>query len=94
MTFMIENLVSEEEKHGLKEIFNKIDTNFSGHIDKQELAAGMKKLGVKNVEEEVEKIFKFCDEDGNGEIGFTEWCTATINKEILLETSRLRKAFN
>ena len=94
MTFMIENLVSNEEKKGLKRIFDDIDKDFTGSIDKQEMAAAFRKMGIANVKEEVDKIFAFVDQDGTGEIEFTEWCTATINKDILLSPSRLRKAFN
>ena len=57
MTFMIENLVTNEEKAGLKKIFDDIDTNFTGSIDKQEMAAAFRKMGIANVKEEVGKIF-------------------------------------
>ena len=33
------------------------------------------------------------DTDGNGEIDFTEWCAATINKNELFCDENLREAF-
>ena len=32
--------------------------------------------------------------DHSGTIEFTEWCIATIDKQLLLTTDRLRRAFN
>ena len=86
MTFMVENLVSIEEKRDLKIVFDEIDVNLDGSISPEELYDYFKKIRMPNVQEEVDKIFKIADADGSGTIEFTEWCTATIDKKILLTT--------
>lgn len=40
-------------------------------------------------EEEVDKILARVDADGSGEIDYSEWMVATINKEKLLSTEKL-----
>ena len=67
-----------------KKVFETMDKDHNGHIDREELAAGLTKMGVKNVDQEVEKIFMMADNDGSGTIEFTEWVTATIDKKLLL----------
>ena len=44
-------------------------------------------------ETEVDKIMAAADADGNGEIEYSEWITATINKERLLSDEKLMAAF-
>jgi calcium-dependent protein kinase len=52
--------------------------------------------GVKDPEkivEEVDKLFKAADIDGNGELDYSEWQIATINKRNILQEDKLRGAF-
>lgn len=44
-------------------------------------------------EEEVDKIMKMVDSDGSGEIDYSEWVVATINKTRLLSDEKLDQAF-
>ena len=41
----------------------------------------------------VEKLFQQIDLDGSGEIDYSEWVMATINKEQLLTPEKLSQAF-
>jgi calcium-dependent protein kinase len=45
-------------------------------------------------EAEVDKILERVDADGSGEIDYSEWVVATINKENLLSDVKLKQAFN
>jgi calcium-dependent protein kinase len=45
-------------------------------------------------EEEVDKILAKVDANGSGEIDYSEWVVATINKEKLLSTEKLKAAFS
>ena len=45
-------------------------------------------------EEEVLKILEVADADGNGDIEYSEWVIATINKRNLLTDEKLQTAFN
>lgn len=44
-------------------------------------------------EAEVDKIIERADADGNGEIEYSEWVIATINKFDLLSDEKLKTAF-
>ena len=43
--------------------------------------------------EKANAIFDKADTDGSGNIDFSEWCTATINQNQLLNEGNMRAAF-
>jgi len=43
--------------------------------------------------EEVDRVFKVADSDGNGELDYSEWQVASINKYSILQEEKLREAF-
>ena len=45
-------------------------------------------------EAEVDRIMAVADADGSGEIDYSEWVVATINKQKLLSNEKLEAAFN
>ena len=45
-------------------------------------------------EEEVDRIMMVADTDGSGEIDYSEWVVAAINKTTLLTNEKLEAAFN
>jgi calcium-dependent protein kinase len=45
-------------------------------------------------EEEVDRIMKIADADGSGEIDYSEWVVATMDKRKLLTNEKLEVAFN
>lgn len=47
-----------------------------------------------SAEEEVERIMRVADTDGSGEIDYSEFVVATINKRKLLSNEKLEAAFN
>lgn len=49
---------------------------------------------AENIEEEVDKIMMQVDTDGSGEIDYTEFVIATMNRQKLLSRERLQAAFN
>lgn len=44
-------------------------------------------------EEEVDKILRLADIDGSGEIDYSEWLVATLNKQNLISDEKLQIAF-
>lgn len=42
----------------------------------------------------VDRIFKLVDVDNSGEIDFSEFVTATVNRSELLQEEKLKQAFN
>ena len=62
-------------------------------LSKDELLQGYREIYGDMAETEVDKIMAAADADGNGEIEYSEWITATINKERLLSDEKLMAAF-
>ncbi|CAN6276587.1 unnamed protein product [Urochloa humidicola] len=87
-----ENLSAEEIK-GLKQMFNNMDTDNSGTITVEELKEGLRKLGSKISEAEVQKLMEAVDVDKSGSIDYTEFLTAMMNKHKLEKEEDLIRAF-
>ena len=67
-----ENDEAENEQF-LKEAFDFFDKDASGYIDKSELKATIEHMGQKVSAEELEKMMKEADTDGDGQISFEEF---------------------
>lgn len=94
---MVSHLATKKMHDELRKAFNQWDENGDGFIQRHEFINGYKKVHQdKNEEEVIERanaIFDAADVDGSGEIDFSEWCTATINKNELLNEKNLKAAF-
>ncbi|KAM6543647.1 hypothetical protein CsatB_008094 [Cannabis sativa] len=87
-----ENL-SEEEIHGLKQMFNNMDTDGSGTITIEELKTGLSRLGSKLSEAEIQQLMEAADVDRNGTVEYDEFITATMHRHRLERDENLYKAF-
>ncbi|KAK8551751.1 hypothetical protein V6N13_120188 [Hibiscus sabdariffa] len=88
-----ENLSSEEEIKGLKQMFNNIDTDGSGTITLEELRVGLARLGSKLTEPEIKQLMDAADVDKNGSIDYIEFVTATMHRHRLEREDNIHKAF-
>ena len=77
----------------LQKAFKVLDTNCDGKLSRDELIDGYRKIYGELAESEVDKILARVDANGSGEIDYSEWIVATINKEKLLSKDKLRAAF-
>jgi calcium-dependent protein kinase len=50
--------------------------------------------GAEHAKEEVDRIFTLVDVDQSGEIDFSEFVAASVNKDNLLQDSKLKAAFD
>lgn len=57
----------------LKEIFDEVDINKSGSIDKKELFSALKDSNIEISEEDIINTFKKADKDGSNNISFEEF---------------------
>lgn len=94
MTYIVSQLVTNEEIENTQEIFQALDTNKDGRLSRDELITGYRKIYGDFAEDEVDKIITMADLDGNGEIEYSEWLVATINRKQLLTNEKLRNAFS
>jgi calcium-dependent protein kinase len=63
-------------------------------LSKYELIKGYTKIFGNNTAEEAEKIFNKVDADKSGQIDYSEWVVATIDKKKLLTRDKLKAAFS
>lgn len=70
-----------------------MDKNFDGVLTKDEVVEGLEKLGYDDPEEEADHIFQIADINKNGTLEFSEWCTATMDKDLMLTKPKLEATF-
>ena len=75
-------------------MFIALDVNQDGYLQYDELLSGFTDIyGEEYAKEEVDRIFALVDVDHSGEIDFSEFVTASVNKGNLLQESKLKAAF-
>ena len=67
----------------LRRVFDRIDLDGSGSLDKKEIWAAVRRLRIPVKWTEFERTFNTIDLDGSGEIDFEEFCDLFKNQERL-----------
>ena len=88
----IASRLSDKEIKKIKEIFQNIDTNNDGKLSLEELKKAVALSGELKIEH-VNEIFKSIDTDNSGNIEYTEFISASIEKNIYLNEEKLKDAF-
>ena len=88
----IASRLSENEIKEIKEIFQSIDTDNDGKITLEEMKKAISKGDI-NIKFD-EDIFKKIDTDNSGNIEYTEFISASIEKNVYMNEQKLRDAFN
>ena len=57
----------------MKNLFEKLDTSGDGKIDRHEMEAGLKVIGVDIYYNDIGKFFEELDQDGDGKLDFDEF---------------------
>ncbi|CAG9321820.1 unnamed protein product [Blepharisma stoltei] len=95
-SFIASQLSTKQEKDEMLNLFKSLDTDNSGTLSKAELIEGYTMLygnQIDDIEGEVDRIMSQVDTDKSGEIDYTEFIAATLNKNRLLSRERLEAAF-
>ena len=94
LAYLVHNYPNFKDVINACKLFNQIDTNNDGKINKEELYNGLKdKLKMDNLENVVGIIFKNLDMNNNGFIEYEEFVRAAIDKEIFITDNILLFAF-
>merc|ERR1719352_1942231 len=72
--------LTDEQKAELREAFDLFDTDGSGAVDASELHTAMKALGFEPKKEEINKMVKEMDKDGDATVDFEEFCIMMAEK--------------
>lgn len=71
-----------------------MDKNGDGHLSKEEILEGYEEhFGIPINEEDVDKMMRNVDIDGNGVIDYTEFVMATMNEKNMVSNDKLMQAF-
>ena len=94
LTYLSHNFSDKEELNKLKKIFYKIDLNLDGKLSKYEFEQAFKEAGIDMSKEQLEKMMKSIDFDGNGFIEYEEFIRIALPKEKLFTEKNLKIAFD
>ena len=94
IAFIVHNLITRNMTKELRKCFIQFDTNGDGRLDKQELINGLKTVDTKNnLEQEVERVMRIIDVDGNGFIEYEEFLRASIDINKILTDNNIKIVF-
>ena len=82
--------MSADELADQKRMFQALDTNKDGLLQRSELIAGFRDIYGEVVEAEVDAIMELADLNGNGELDYSEWLVATSKRVDMMNEPRLR----
>ena len=92
--FIINQLVSKEDRADLLKQFLIWDKNRDGVLNKEEIVESYKTVYGSIDEDVVENIIKSIDLDGNGVVDYNEFLNCTMNRDKILSKKNLQYAFN
>ena len=91
---MVQNMISKEETARLQAVFKQLDENQDGKLQYEEVLKGYTVFFGEDVAAlEVKRLFELADIDHSGEIDFSEFILATVNRNSLMQEEKLRQAF-
>ena len=94
LAYLVHNFPHLKDIINACKLFNQIDTNCDGKINKEELLNGLKaRLKMEHLENAVSVIFKNLDMNNNGFIEYEEFVRAAVDKEIFITDNILYFAF-
>ncbi|OMJ74518.1 hypothetical protein SteCoe_26520 [Stentor coeruleus] len=95
-SFIASQLATKKEREEMIELFKSLDSDNSGTLSRKELLQGFNSLyceEIEDIEAEVDKIMRQVDTDGSGEIDYSEFVAASMNRNKLLSRERLELTF-
>jgi calcium-dependent protein kinase len=91
---VIAGQLDESRIRDLRDVFVSFDTNGDGLITHSELRRGLQQAGIRIPKPDVEDIMDSVDCDGSGEIDYTEFLAATLEKQQYIDEDVCWSAFS
>ncbi|CAK88109.1 unnamed protein product (macronuclear) [Paramecium tetraurelia] len=91
LTFIASQLNEQEISH-LGKLFKQLDKNGDGVLTIEEIREGLTGMSD-DQSKELANIIKSIDTDGNGNINYTEFLAATMEKQLYMKEEKLYQAF-
>jgi calcium-dependent protein kinase len=94
LTYIVNHLLSKEEKNELLELFQSFDKNGDGVLSKEEIFEGYKlQMDEEDAKKEVDRIMSEIDIDKSGTIDYNEFLIAATNRQKVLNQDKLEQTF-
>ncbi|EAR99827.2 calcium-dependent kinase (macronuclear) [Tetrahymena thermophila SB210] len=94
ISYIATHQISQFERSSVAQLFQKLDTNHTGSLSKEEIAQVCKlQFGQQLTESQINDIFEELDIDKSGNISYNEFITIVSNKQELLCEENVAKAF-
>jgi calcium-dependent protein kinase len=94
LTYIVNYLLTKEEKNEMLEMFQSLDTNGDGVLSSEEIYEGYRQtLGDVEARKEVDRIMTEIDIDKNGTIDYNEFVMAATNRQKILNKEKLEATF-
>ena len=94
LTYIVNHLISKEDKNEMLDLFQQFDKNGDGVLSKEEIMEGYKAyLGEVEAEKEAERIMNEVDMDQSGTIDYNEFVLAAMNRQKVLNKEKLEATF-
>ena len=94
LAYLVHNFPQMKEVVTANKLFNQLDTDGDGKIDRNDLLKGLKSnIENKTLEKDVDRIYRNIDMNNNGFIENEEFVRAVVSKEKFVEDHNLRFAF-
>merc|ERR1712187_150023 len=77
----------------LRDIFMQLDGNGDGKLTVNEMKEGIQKAGLKEIPSDLAQIMQDVDSDGSGQIDYTEFLAATLDKRVYMKEDVCWSAF-
>jgi len=88
-------MAAKEEMYELMHVFNSIDKDGNGRLNKEELFACYKEVhGEEMANAEIQELLQQADTNKDGIIDYEEWVNGTYNHYYLLSNKRLAEVFS
>ena len=93
ISFIINQLITKEERNELMKQFLEWDKNGDGVLSKEEILEGYRNTYGSADPDEVDNMIKSVDLDGNGVIDYNEFLNCTMNRDKIISKKNLEYAF-
>ncbi|CAE7213552.1 CPK2 [Symbiodinium sp. KB8] len=90
---IIAGQLNEDQIKQLRDVFMMIDGNGDGYLTVNELKEGLSKAGLKDIPVDLLQIMQEVDSDGSGNIDYTEFLAATLDKRMYIQEDVCWSAF-
>ena len=94
IAFLCVNFISVDEENNLRKLFRYMDKDGKNAVGKEDMKQTLEEIDIRITDQELDKIFETCDENGTGFIEYQEFIRNACDIKLLLSDSNLKNVFH